>query len=551
MKAAQNRHQKDTQNQDFEAKKVALSLENKALLAAIKVLQSTLQNKDLTIVEKDLTIVEKDLTIAQKEEKIEAMAAQIAQLQRIVFGQKRERFQYPNNQLCLPLEIEAEVTAVIEEAIAKKIAIITAEALESKTTAKNKHKGRLPLPTHLEVVETIIEPQQDTTDMVCVGQEITEELGYQPEKFFIHRIIRKKYAPKNGEGSFAIGTLPERVIDKGIPSVELLTQILVDKYIDHLPLYRIKQRFLRNRIDIKDATIDGWVKKSLQRLEILYDFLVKTVVLKGYLQVDETTLKVQDSTLKGKTHLGYYWVYHSPIDKVLFFEYHPNREGQNVNNTLKDFKGYLQTDGYAGYEALSQKEEIVHVGCMAHARRKFEEAKDNDAARSQKALIYFQALYHIEAKAREINADGLQLNPDQRKELRLNDALLIFNALGKWIVEENKKVLPKSKIGQAFQYAINRWDSLSNYFMDGNLEIDNNLIENAIRPIAIGRKNYLFAGSHDAAQRAAVIYTFFGICKKHNVNPTEWLNYALQNILSTKISNLSSLFPQNYKENYM
>ena len=123
--------------------------------------------------------------------------------------------------------------------------------------------------------------------------------------------------------------------------------------------------------------------------------------------------------------------------------------------------------------------------------------------------------------------------------------------MGKWIVEENKKVLPKSKIGQAFQYTINRWDSLSNYFMDGNLEIDNNLIENAIRPIAIGRKNYLFAGSHDAAQRAAVIYTFFGFCKKHNVNPTEWLNYALQNILSTKISNLSSLFPQNYKENYM
>jgi transposase len=453
---------------------------------------------------------------------MEAMAAQIAQLQRMLFGQKRERFQYPNNQLCLPLEIEAEAMAVIEEAIAKKIAAITNEALACKTTSQNKHKGRLPLPTHLEVVETIIEPQQDTTDMIYIGQEITEELGYQPEKFFIHRIIRKKYAPKSGEGSFSIGTLPERVIEKGIPSVELLTQILVDKYIDHLPLYRIKQRFLRNKIDIKDATIDGWVKKSLQRLEILYDFLVKTVVLKGYLQVDETTLKVQDNSLKAKTHLGYYWVYHNPIDKVLFFEYHPNREGQNVNNTLKDFEGYLQTDGYAGYNALSQKEGIKHVGCMAHARRKFEEAKDNDVARSQKALIYFQALYHIEAGARENN-----LSPDQRKELRFNDALPIFNALGKWMVEENKKVLPKSKIGQAFQYAINRWDSLSNYFMDGNLEIDNNLIENAIRPIAIGRKNYLFAGSHQAAQRAAMIYTFFGICKKHNRNPTEWLNYAL------------------------
>ena len=491
----------------------------------------------MTISEKDIAIAEKDKSIAVRDEKIDAQAAEIGRLQRLLYGQLRERFQYPNNQLSLPFGIDPEVAKAIEEALEEKRKKIAEH--ERKTP---EHKGRLPLPDHLEVVETIIEPEIDTTDMVCVGQEVTEVLGYQPEKFFINRIVRKKYAPKSGEGSFAIAQLPERIIEKGIPSNELVSQILVDKYIDHLPLYRIRQRFARNKIDIKDSTIIGWVSQSLSKLEILYDYLKAQIVSKGYLQVDETTLKVLDSNIKGKTHLGYYWAYHSPIDNILFFEYHKGRAAKFVNQTLGNFKGYLQTDGYAGYNDLAKKKDIIPVACMAHARRKFDEALENDRARSQTALLFIQQLYHIEAQAKE-----KKLNATDRKELRLTESLKIINALGKWMTEESQSVLPKSKIGIAFQYAMARWDELSAYLYDGILEIDNNLIENAIRPIALGRKNYLFAGNHEAAQRAAIIYTFFGICKKHNVNPTDWLNYVFNNLQSTNISDLNKLLPQNFK----
>jgi transposase len=193
----------------------------------------------------------------------------------------------------------------------------------------------------LEVVETVLKPVGDLSQMTLACQEVAEELGYQPDKFFLHRIIRKKYAPKSPEGSFAIAALPDRVIPKGIPLVELLVQILVDKYIDHLPLYRIQQRFTRNGIKIPNATIDNWVKTCIDRLLILYEYSQKLTKAQDYLQVDEATVKVQDKNLKDKTHLGYYWVYHAPVNGLLFFEYHSSRAGKYINKSLKNFKDYL------------------------------------------------------------------------------------------------------------------------------------------------------------------------------------------------------------------
>lgn len=458
----------------------------------------------------------------------------IERLRRMLFGQKRERFEQPDNQLNIFEPIADQAKQEIEEQVAEKIEI-------TYTREKKTHPGRVKLPEDLEVVETILEPDEDTSQMVCIGEEISEELGYQAEKFFIHRTIRKKYAPKSGEGSFAIAKLPERVIPKGIPSAELVTQILVDKYIDHLPLYRIRQRFARSGIKIPDSTINGWVATCLDRLQILYDYSASLIKKQDYLQVDETTIKVQDPKLKGKTHLGYYWVYRAPVDGSVLFEYHSSREGKHVFNSLKDFKGYLQTDGYAGYNAIAVREDIIHLACMAHIRRKYDEALSNDRPRAEKALLFIQKLYAIEREAQELNAE-------ERKELRLQKALPIINEMGKWIADENKKVLPKSTIGKAFKYSIERWDEASNYLYNGNLEIDNNMIENAIRPIALGRKNYLFAGSHDAAQRAAMIYTFFAQCKIAKVNPSDWISHALLSILHTKPSQYDSLLPANYRK---
>ena len=501
--------------------------------ATISQKEDIISQKEDVISQKEDIISQKEGVITQKEALIEEKMNLIARLQRMLFGQRRERFEDPN-QLSVFQEIPVEKIEEIQQEAAQSITI-------TYTKEKKVHPGRAKLPGNLEVVETVLEPVGDLSQMTLVGQEVTEELGYQPEKFFLHRIIRKKYAPKSSEGSFAIAALPDRVIPKGIPSVELLVQILVDKYIDHLPLYRIQQRFTRNGIKIPNATIDNWVKTCIDRLLILYEYSQKLTKAQDYLQVDETTVKVQDKNLKGKTHLGYYWVYHAPVNGLLFFEYHASRAGKYINQSLKNFKGYLQTDGYAGYNALAKSKDIVHVSCMAHIRRKYDEALSNDNARAQKALTYIQALYHLERKAKED-----LLEPEKIKAMRLDNALPIINEMGKWIAEQNPKVLPQSAIGKAFRYTIERWDEMSNYLYNGNLQIDNNLIENAIRPLALGRKNWLFAGSHEAAQRSAIIYTFFAQCKKANVNPSLWLARTLQNILETNINQLELLLPHNF-----
>lgn len=518
-------YQKNVLNLLSEQEIVGILEEKRRLELLVKAQEKAIASKNTIILKQETAVKELDADLAQKK-------LLIAKLQRMLFGQKRERFEHPDNQLTIFAPIAAQGQAELQAAAAEQITI-------TYTKEKKAHPGRIKLPEDLEVVETILEPAEDTSQLVLVGQEVTEELGYQPEKFFIHRIIRRKYAPQSGEGSFSIAELPERVIPKGIPSAELVTQILVDKYIDHQPLHRIRRRFARNGIKIPESTIDGWVKVGLDRLQILYEYSAGLTKKQDYLQVDETTIKVQDPKLKGKTHQGYYWVYRAPVDGTVFFEYHSSREGKHVFNTLKDFTGYLQTDGYAGYNALAAREGVTHLACMAHIRRKYDEALTNDQPRAQKALLFIQQLYAIERQAKELTAQ-------ERKELRLKEALPIINQMGKWVVEENKKVLPKSTIGKAFRYSIERWEEASNYLYNGNLEIDNNRIENAIRPVALGRKNYMFAGSHQAAQRAAMIYTFFAQCKVAGVNPSQWITYVLQNILHTKPSQINTLLPAKF-----
>jgi len=515
------------------SKEQALKSQGKVLYDQSEVLRSKEEN-----------IQKQGQVIEQKQADIAYYKELVAKLQRMLLGQKRERFEADSNQLALPFTPEQEALEQQEKQLTEKITY-----LRQKQSA---HKGRLALPSHLPVEEVEIYPQGDLSEMVCIGKEITEELECEPARFFIRRYIRYKYAPKDKQQTgVKIGELPERVIDKGIPGSSLLASILVDKYVDHLPLYRQQQRFLREKIPIARATLEGWVKQGLERLEPLYDCLVADTKSKGYLQVDETPIRVLESDKKGSTHQGYYWIYHSPIDKTVMFEYQPSRSGKWPQAILSGFKGYLQTDGYAGYEQIVKKkpeieqeaeQKIIHVACWAHARRNFEQAKDNDPTKSATTLTLIQELYQIEAQARKAN-----LTPQERKELRLEKSLPIINTLGKWISQEVKNTLPKSSIGIAMRYSMARWDALSAYLYDGILEIDNNLVENALRPVALGRKNYLFAGSHAAAQRAAMIYSFFAMCKKFEVNPFDWLKFALENIMTINHKNIRLLYPQNFK----
>lgn len=453
---------------------------------------------------------------------------------RMQFGQKRERFEGDPSQGVLPFETPVEETVRQQEEIKEQITYT-----RKKQSA---HKGRSALPSHLPVEEIEIHPEGDLSEMVCIGKEVTEELECEPARFFIRRYIRYKYAAKNGEG-VKTGELPERVIDKGIPGAGLLSMILTDKYMDHLPLYRQKQRFARENIPIACSTIEGWVKQGLERLEPLYHQLKFDIKAKGYLQVDETSIKVLESEKKGATHMGWYWVYPSPLDGLVLMDYQPTRGAVATKEMLENYSGYLQSDGYAVYQKIGQRQQITAVGCWAHARREFERALDNDKIRASKALNLIQQLYAVERKIKEQG-----LSSEQSKVLCLNDALPVINELGKWIFNEVKNTLPKSQIGKAMRYAMERWDKLSAYLQDGSLHIDNNAIENAIRPIALGRKNYLFAGSHDAATRAAMIYSFFAICKKHEVNPFQWLKYALENIMTINHKNIRELYPHNFKK---
>ena len=207
--------------------------------------------------------------------------------------------------------------------------------------------------------------------MVYIGKEITEELECEPARFYIKRYIRYKYAAKD-KSAVAIAELPERVIDKGIPGPSLLAMILTGKYQDHLPLYRQKQIFARENIQIASSTIEGWTRQALEKLEPLYEQLVLQTKSQGYLQVDETPIKVLDSDKKGATHQGYYWVYHAPLEGTVLFDYSPTRGGIAAVPMLGNFKGYLQTDGYAVYEKYGKKKEVTHLACWAHARREFE-----------------------------------------------------------------------------------------------------------------------------------------------------------------------------------
>lgn len=479
-------------------------------------------------------VSDRDRALAERDEKINYLESQLAMIRRMQFGQSRERFEGDPGQMSLPFDAEPAGVEQQQEEVKEKIEYVR---------RRPNHKGRAKLPEHLPVQEIEIHPGGDLSDMVCIGREITEELECEPAKFYIKRYIRYKYAAKNGEG-VKIGELPERVIDRGIPGAGLLAMILTGKYMDHLPLYRQKQIFARENIRIPSSTIEGWTREALIKLHPLYEQLVFDTKAKGYLQVDETPIKVLDSDKKGAAHQGYYWVYHAPLDGTVLFDYSPTRGGSAPLPILGSFRGYLQTDGYAVYEKYARGKDVIHLACWAHARREFERALDNDKARAEKALLLIQRLYAVERQAKQKG-----LTAERVKALRLTESLPVINELGKWIFEEIKSTLPKSRIGKAMAYAYARWDGLSAYLYDGNLQIDNNLCENTLRGVALGRKNYLFAGSHEAAQRAAMIYSFFAICKKHEVNPFQWLKYTLENIMTINHKNLKDLYPQNYKQN--
>jgi transposase len=490
------------------------------------------------------SLSEETITITRKEYdelirvKIECdyLKQELTQLKRMIFGAKSERFvPQPLEQLTLGL-ITPE-----EKKPEPKTETVTYNRTKEEPTKTIGH-ARTSLPAHLPRVETIIEPEGDLTGAKKIGEEITELLEYKQGSIYVKRIVRPKYVLPEEKG-IVIGILPSQPISRGNAGPGLLSQLIIGKYCDHLPFYRQVQQFKRLNVDLAESTLNGWFSSTCELLEPLYNKLRERVQKTSYLQADETPIPVQTKDKQGATHKGYLWVYHAILLKLVFFDYRKTRSGEGPDDFLKDFNGTLQSDGYEVYTHLGNKKGIALLACMAHARRKFEQAQQNDHVRAEFMLKNIQLLYSVEREAREKN-----LTHEQRKLLRIEKSSKVLVETEAWLKDEITKVLPKSSIGKAISYTMKLWPRLKRYMDDGIYEIDNNLIENSIRPVAIGRKNYLFAGSHEAAQRAAMIYSFMGSCKMNGIEPYEWLKEILEKLPDTKMSELDSLLPDNWKK---
>ncbi len=465
---------------------------------------------------------------------ISALKQRYEKLLKLIFGAKSERFVPDEVPEQLSLFTGAEDSK--KEQIEEETEVIS---YERKKKGK-KHPGRNEIPDHLPVEEIIIEPEEDTTGMKRIGEEITETLKYTPASLIKIRTIRPKYAKPNEEG-VVIGKLPSRPIPKSYAEASLLAHIFISKFIDHLPFYRIRQMFKRDSDwDLPSSTINDWFISVCTLLEPLYQVLIKKILKTNYIQADESTIRVLDKSKKNGTHLGYQWVYHSPKLGYVYFHYRKGRGQSGPKELLEDYDGYLQTDGYKVYDKIARGKPIILVGCMAHLRRKFYESLSVDKARATYALNLIQQLYAIERKMKEDH-----LSAEARNEIRQTKSKALMNKFKEWMDTEYPKVLPKSLIGEAIKYGLRQWDKLIVFTTDQKLHIDNNLTENSIRPLALGRKNYLFAGSHKGAERIAMMYSFFATCKKQNVNPRNWLQQTLEKIPDYPIKKIEELLPRN------
>jgi transposase len=458
---------------------------------------------------------------------------QVTLLQKMVFGPRSERFKIvetaPNQ---LSLGVTTEPLAEVE---VKKTPVKEHDRSQVKLNVK-KHPGRTALPSSLRREEIIIEPDEDVTGCTRLEDEVTEVLEVKAAEFYVKRYVRRKYVRKAEKG-IAIGKLPVRAIEKGIPGASVLAMLIVGKFVDHLPVYRQVAIFKRSGISLHYNTVLDWNNQGLEILTPLYELLIRKILRCMYLQADETGMKVLDSEKNGSTHQGYLWVYRDVENNLVLFQYQRGRNKAAPAAMLKDFKGYLQTDGYAAYDQFAAHPQITTLCCMAHARRYFVEAESNDKERSALALNMFQEIYEQERQMKDLTSQ-------QRHALRQQIITPKLDALHEWMLREYKKVIPESPIGKAFAYSLKRWKELTVFTTDGRLEIDNNKIENEIRPVALGRKNYLFAGSHESAQRIAMIYSLLASCKINGIDPLKWLTHVLDELPNRSVNNIEDLLPQ-------
>jgi transposase len=479
-------------------------------------------------------------------ERLSLIEHQYEQLKKLLYGRSSEKSNQPlPGQLLLGLE--AELVEACKMGDAQKVSAYT-----KYTPTNSTHPGRNKIPAHLPRVFVDIHPENLPEGAVQFGKEETEQLEYDPGKLFVTVYRRYKYKLDQPAGApaFFIAPLPDEK-DKSIAAPSLKASVTIEKYMYHTPIYRQIQKFSQEGIVISDTTMGDWINDTCRSLTALYEVHRRDIVYSAsrYMMADETHMVVLDNDKpKGKkSHIGQMWAYCNPVDKLVFFEYQKGRGNKHAKPVLENFQGTLHTDGYGVYKHYGNRKGVTHACCNAHARRKFTEAKFTDKQRAEYAIGQYQKLYLIEQYCRDNN-----LSFDERKIIRQAKSVPIFEEMAAWVKEQLKKILSvKSPIGKALVYFAQREKELGMFLHDGMLFMDTNIIENTIRPIALGRKNYLFAGSHDAAQNAAIIYSLLATCKLHDVNPYDWLKHVLTVMPTFPASRIKELLPQNWKAEIM
>jgi len=399
---------------------------------------------------------------------------------------------------------------------------------------RKKHPVRKPIPKDIPrevIIHDIAEHEKVCgcgTHLVRIGEAISEQIKYIPAKLSVVQHVRPKYACKPCQENVKIAPMPILLLPKSLATPELVAHTIIAKYCDHIPLYRQQNIWDRLGIDMPRSSLCGWLLKVSELCEPLVKLLRQNIISYDYVQADETTVQVLDEVGRSNKTKSYIWCYRGGGIKLsIVYDYQETRGGCHAEEFLSGFKGYLQSDAYSGYNFANKNDDIIRVGCIAHARRKFADiikiAKTNGLA--HEAIKFFKALYKIEKEARESN-----LSPQDRFLLREKKSTSILTSFKTWLDNHLTKTPVQSKIGEAIRYTLSNWELLNNYLKDGRIEIDNNLLENAIRPFAVGRRNWLFMGSPSGAKAGAIFYSLIETCKANNIEPYQYLCTMLHRI---------------------
>ena len=410
---------------------------------------------------------------------------------------------------------------------------------------------RLRTPENLEVVREVIEPElvlAEPDQYKRIGQEVSRQLDYQPGKFFWHETVRPKYVRRTQrELPPVVAPAPERVAEHSLAAPGLLAQLLVGKYCDHLPFYRQEQMFWqRHGVFIARQQMVQWSAQSVRLLSGITDCLKAQLRQSGYVQVDETPVRYQDPLLEGRCGQGYLWTGLVPGQCVVY-EWHVSRAARCLASLLgADFAGKLQSDGYSAYPAFAKGQDgLILFGCWAHTRRGFFEALEQAPQVAGWMLKQIRLLYYWEEQLRQSRA-----GPGGREALRASHHRMVVGRLQRALIRLQPRYLPQSLMGQAINYALNQWPTLERFLDHGEVELDTNQVENAIRPTALGKKNWLFFGSAEAGQRSAVMYTLIANCRLHGVEPYAYLKDVLTRLPRTTNKEVAQLTPQRWKQSH-